>query len=29
MTYEEKETEDEGEEVENPEFDSDKGYWRY
>jgi hypothetical protein len=29
MTYEEKETEDEGEEEENPEFDSDKGYWRY
>ena len=29
MTSEEKEAEDEGEEEENPEFDSDKGYWRY
>lgn len=29
MTYEEKKAEDEGEEKENPEFDSDKGVWRY
>jgi hypothetical protein len=29
MTYEEKDAEDENEEEENPEFDSDNGYWRY
>jgi hypothetical protein len=29
VTYEEKEAEDEDEEEENPEFDSDKGVWRY
>ena len=29
MTYEEKKAEDEDEEEENPEFESDKGYWRY
>jgi hypothetical protein len=28
MTYEEKEAEDD-EEEENPEYDSDMGYWRY
>jgi hypothetical protein len=29
MTYEEKKAEDEGEEEENPEFDSENGFWRY
>jgi hypothetical protein len=29
MTYEEKKAEDEDEEEENPEFDSENGFWRY
>ena len=29
MTYEEKKAEDEDEEGENPEFDSEEGFWRY
>ena len=29
MTDEEKKVENEDEEEENPEFESDKGYWRY
>jgi hypothetical protein len=29
MTYEEKKAEDEDEEEENPEFDSEEGFWRY
>jgi hypothetical protein len=29
MTYEEKKSEDEGEEEGKAEFDDDKGFWRY
>jgi hypothetical protein len=29
MTYEEKKAEDEDEEEENPEFDSENGFYRY